>query len=722
MKTLLRQMQLAQQCIPYTSDYRRALHRKFVAMRVYNGASVIFWTLNPADTKHTFTISFASPESAGWPDHVIDLEADDDAQARFRGQLTSLQIHEVVANDPVAATRCFHTLVQLVITVLLNCTIDPKKLHPDGVASGDMPGVFDYISSICGVVEPQMRRALHLHALISSLGFSTPEDLRSKLTADFDAVVLRMWKWITSVQFTSPEAYAVYLNEDSAMQALKTAPLVPFTEKQVNMIGPKRVLESTRAQLQARGMEEPCPEERSRKIKFPPWQLDFYGNSKLSASEWAERSCLDNLAATQKIGNHSCIPEVCHKGRIGQQGFCRMSYWFWAWVRREGKSLWKRFHGKRLIPRWMPVNTSEQPPIDCVPPNLGLAQSEQTMPFVTKSNPSMYGGPRNNHDVGVLLRCPVDIQRQAFCKIIAPDSECVADARIDLSADREHAKSIREEEKKTADDPVPATGGCSDDGSPSESSEAQEALRARVDQALSDLASAVNNADYYCSDYSTKEQPRLVSLWITLAGSIKKLKEELRDTSLKEEHKDVLYRAKRSVFRLMTSSTQGMQKGMPEMVSFLLGEKEFYCSHDFSSLYLRPLVRLARAELSAGPADEAVCEDDKEGVGDMAAESFSLVRVDEEENDKLTFLNQRLNYGYRPHILESWPLYFYVAGTIIHKKSASTLEIRTYEEFLAEHPQAKSHHVSVRAHIPWVIPEIVGSLPRERRTILSCTL
>ena len=158
-KTLLRQMQLAQQSIPYTPDYRRALHRKFVAMRVHGGASVVFWTLNPADTKHTFTISFASPEEAHWPDHVIDLEANDDAQAHFRGQLTSLQIHEIVANDPVAATRCFHTLVTLVITVVLNCTIDPKKLHPDGIASGDIPGTLHYVRSICAVSEPQMRKA-----------------------------------------------------------------------------------------------------------------------------------------------------------------------------------------------------------------------------------------------------------------------------------------------------------------------------------------------------------------------------------------------------------------------------------------------------------------------------------------------------------------------------------------------------------------------------------
>ena len=152
------------------------------------------------------------------------------------------------------------------------------------------------------------------------------------------------------------------------------------------MIGCKRVEESKRAQLQARGVEEPCPEESLREIKFPPWQLEFYGDSQLSSSEWAERSCLENLAATQGIGNHTCIPEVCHKGAVGRQGFCRMKYWFWAWVSRTGESLWKRFHGKRLIPRWA-SNDSEQPPIDCVPPNVGIAQSEQTHPFVTKSSP-----------------------------------------------------------------------------------------------------------------------------------------------------------------------------------------------------------------------------------------------------------------------------------------------------------------------------------------------
>ena len=34
-----------------------------------------------------------------------------------------------------------------------------------------------------------------------------------------------------------------------------------------------------------------------------------------------------------------------------------------------------------------------------------------------------------------------------------------------------------------------------------------------------------------------------------------------------------------------------------------------------------------------------------------------------------------------------------------------------YGEFFPEHPQAKTHYIPVRAHIPWVVSEIVGPLP-----------
>eukprot|EP00969_Alexandrium_andersonii_P231895 10240447-Alexandrium_andersonii.AAC.1 len=80
-------MQLAQQSIPHTDSYRRALHRKFTALRVWSGSSLVFFTLNPADTKHPFTIAYGAPASGCAWAHRMSLEAPDDEHADCRSRL-----------------------------------------------------------------------------------------------------------------------------------------------------------------------------------------------------------------------------------------------------------------------------------------------------------------------------------------------------------------------------------------------------------------------------------------------------------------------------------------------------------------------------------------------------------------------------------------------------------------------------------------------------------
>jgi hypothetical protein len=265
--------------------------------------------------KHTFTIAFTVGDNTEIFEHRIGLEATDAEQDTFRRSLTPLQIHEIVANDPVAGAKCFHALVKLVFTVALNATIDPKNLRADGLACGTEPGVFNFLSAIASVVEPQMRRSLHLHALLSALGFSSVEELRARFTEDFDAVVRRLWMWITSLYWTSPEGYAAFLHEDAALEILRTAPLVPFTEKQAGMVGVEEVRKSREAQLEARGMLEPCLAGSLQKTKFKPWQQDFYADHDLSSSEWATRASLDNLAGTREQRQHP----HSHKTHVGNQ-------------------------------------------------------------------------------------------------------------------------------------------------------------------------------------------------------------------------------------------------------------------------------------------------------------------------------------------------------------------------------------------------------------------
>ena len=84
--------------------------------------------------------------------------------------LPALKLHQMIANDPVAAMRCFFAVVELVITRLLHCEFHPKHLAPDGIAAREQEGLFVHLSSWAAAVEPQARTSLHLHGLVHILG------------------------------------------------------------------------------------------------------------------------------------------------------------------------------------------------------------------------------------------------------------------------------------------------------------------------------------------------------------------------------------------------------------------------------------------------------------------------------------------------------------------------------------------------------------------------
>ena len=108
----------------------------------------------------------------------------------------------------MAATRCSHWTVRLVIRCLFNCEVKPG-VALDSIAAHAAPGIFGYVKAFLGVVEPQMRKALHLHMLIQILGFSHPEDLfRDDFLPD---VFRRLWYYVASICFRSTESFADYL-------------------------------------------------------------------------------------------------------------------------------------------------------------------------------------------------------------------------------------------------------------------------------------------------------------------------------------------------------------------------------------------------------------------------------------------------------------------------------------------------------------------------------
>ncbi len=236
------------------------------------------------------------------------------------------RLQELVAISPLAATRCFHWTVRLVIRTLFNCAYTPG-VHQDNVAAHELPGIFGYVRAYFGVVEPQMRKALHVRMIVQLLGFSHHRDIIGRdMPPD---TFRRLWYFVASISFRSTEAFADYLKDPAAIAALAQLPLLHLTNKQRGMIGAQRVNESYDAQVIARGLDERLPRSCEKEaLSYVP--STAHGDPGVSSAQWSTQMVSIVLVATRKTGNHVCRPDVCHKGHIGKKGLCRMMYWHWC--------------------------------------------------------------------------------------------------------------------------------------------------------------------------------------------------------------------------------------------------------------------------------------------------------------------------------------------------------------------------------------------------------
>ena len=132
------------------------------------------------------------------------------------------------------------------IQTLFHCSA-PGTPFADCLPTETEPGIFGHISGYCGVVEPQLRKALHFHCMIQLFGFSHPRDLFRD--GAFVERFRRMWYYVASIVFRSTEGYAAYTHEHAAFEALQQEPLLPITPKQRGMIGKERADQSIHAQL-----------------------------------------------------------------------------------------------------------------------------------------------------------------------------------------------------------------------------------------------------------------------------------------------------------------------------------------------------------------------------------------------------------------------------------------------------------------------------------------
>ena len=392
-------MQIIQRKVRGAEAEKDNLLPKFMALRIWSGCSSLFFTLNPHDIRSPITMSLLQDDLQLDKKFSLDL-TDEETEAYLADFLKQnpRRLHEAVASNQLAATRCFHWTVRLVIRTLFNCN-DRAGSSMDSIAAHETPGIFGHVRAFLGVVEPQMRKALHLHMLIQLVGFSHPEDLfKDNIVPD---LFKRLWYFVASISFRSTEAFADYLHVEEAVQALQAEPLLPLTKKQRGMIGAERTQESMRAQLQSRGLQE-MPAIVSAPSTVSYTVSTIHSTPVVDARDWSRRAVRAVAASTRKTGNHVCRPDVCYKGSIGKKGFCRMGFWHWCqFTNNKGTQVAQRSHGLPLQPRW---NGTGAPPVSKHPPLTGAPALETTHPFHFKMTPSALLGPACNHDLGVLLR------------------------------------------------------------------------------------------------------------------------------------------------------------------------------------------------------------------------------------------------------------------------------------------------------------------------------
>ena len=200
-------------------------------------------------------------------------------------------------------------------------------------------------------------------------------------------------------------------------------------------------------------------------------------------------------------------------------------------------------HGLALQPRWDGVG---EPPIISSPPFLGLPALEVNHPFDFEMSPSMMLGPKCNHDIGILLRMP-----------------------------------------------LPSSIRSGDDGS------SREVANASHDAARDAMIESIGDHEYYCAAYSSKDQPHIDGLLMTLADGLRAKEADLARAKEAGEDLTAHEEARRILHRLVSSTNRRMHKGFPEMLSYLMHKPMEYSSHAFAHVSFEFRFRTVLAHVHA---------------------------------------------------------------------------------------------------------------------------
>ena len=156
------------------SNTQKKYQRNEIRSLMYKlGAPNLFITFSPNDIGSPICIKYCG--------YCINLDD------KFPAMPNSNQCCCMVANNPVAAAKYFHLMVELFMKYVLR--FDSHK-----------PGLFDHVSACYVMVESQGRQTLHLHSLSWITSSLSPQELRDKIrqsSLEFEHAVIA---WLESCQ------------------------------------------------------------------------------------------------------------------------------------------------------------------------------------------------------------------------------------------------------------------------------------------------------------------------------------------------------------------------------------------------------------------------------------------------------------------------------------------------------------------------------------------
>ena len=154
---LLRDLDVIRSHVDGFVTSKRFMRTEIWSLIVHLGAPSWYVTISPADINHPLCIYWAGLDEKFQP----NLSRHQEAVAQ-------------VVNNPVAAARFFHFMIQLFIK------------HCLGIGS-ELPGLFGDTEAYYGTVEQQGRLTLHLHLLLWIQNSMSPSQIRTTLTDETSA-------------------------------------------------------------------------------------------------------------------------------------------------------------------------------------------------------------------------------------------------------------------------------------------------------------------------------------------------------------------------------------------------------------------------------------------------------------------------------------------------------------------------------------------------------